>query len=257
MNSHTENARRELQDPRIAPERLAQLAESQPELGALVAAHPRTPVAVITALLGSQDPLVRQAAARRRADDVAAITAQPTPRAQQARGATRIPPAPRLFTRPRVGPESAALTDTSPPEYSETVALERGMLPPAPRGEHGRHETPREDGPRSAIVIEGSEPLPLSETDYVLGRRPEPTGPAAAATKLAVHDATRTVSKTHARLHYAEGSWWLTDLGSTNGVLLDGAEGPDLALDPGVPAAVTGAFWLGDLRLRIEERPRG
>jgi predicted component of type VI protein secretion system len=53
-----------------------------------------------------------------------------------------------------------------------------------------------------------------------------------------VQDPDSSVSKTHLRLDYAQGSVWVTDLGSTNGTDLMTDEGATTRLPANVPTAV-------------------
>ncbi|QEO13995.1 FHA domain-containing protein [Agromyces intestinalis] len=94
---------------------------------------------------------------------------------------------------------------------------------------------------------DGSE-LALSGDRVLLGRNP---GEAAAGEqRLAVPDSTRTLSKTHARLELVSGQWVITDLGSTNGVLIEVA-GDEQLIDAGVATPVPDRFVLGKLGMRI------
>jgi hypothetical protein len=68
------------------------------------------------------------------------------------------------------------------------------------------------------------------------GRRP--AGPDAGDQAFAVQDPDGSVSKTHLRLDYAQGSVWVTDLGSTNGTDLMTDEGAITRLPANVPTAV-------------------
>ncbi|MFT4211215.1 MAG: DUF5684 domain-containing protein [Microbacterium sp.] len=89
----------------------------------------------------------------------------------------------------------------------------------------------------------------LTADAAVLGRRPGPVHTAPGAQLIAVVEGTRTVSKTHALLRRQGDGWVISDLGSTNGVLIDGVE-----LAPGESAEVAGEFLLGDARLRLDRR---
>ncbi|MFN3867373.1 MAG: DUF5684 domain-containing protein [Demequina sp.] len=99
------------------------------------------------------------------------------------------------------------------------------------------------------LAVDGASPLKLTSERVVLGRRPPATEPG--TQPLAVPDPTRTVSKSHARLDLVEGSWVITDLHSTNGVLLVDAEGREELAQPGQAVAVTPRFVLGKLGMTI------
>lgn len=83
----------------------------------------------------------------------------------------------------------------------------------------------------------------------VVGRRPAALVPGVQA--LAVADATRTLSRTHARLDLVEGIWRVTDLGSTNGVLVTDADGGQKKAEPGDPTPVCGYVAFGSVEARL------
>lgn len=89
-------------------------------------------------------------------------------------------------------------------------------------------------------------PLALSADVVILGRRPaaDPTFPRAQL--LAVQDGARTVSKTHARIELRGERWVITDLASTNGVLLRTLMGEELEVEPGTELRAGERFYLGD-----------
>ncbi|WP_210766856.1 FHA domain-containing protein, partial [Cellulomonas citrea] len=89
----------------------------------------------------------------------------------------------------------------------------------------------------------------------VLGRRPVVTD--LGVQLLAVPDPTRTLSKTHARLDLVDDQWHVTDLGSTNGVLLVGADGTERPVDAGVPTPVAGRFVLGSVGMWLTSAADG
>ena len=252
---------RELANPALPEPRLRELARLSPELAVRAAEHPAAGIGLINELLASAEPLVRQAAARRRAHDVAALTAtNPGAQAPAPRGAARLPKGPRLVTRPRLSPEAHLQTERPADaargrggDPSETIAIDRSELSQLLPGAVSDTAPVAARTPERGwvLLIEGSERLALTAAVVVVGRRPEAPAEAPEAVPLRVVDVTRTVSKTHALLSHVDGEWWAVDLFSTNGVLLD-AGGPDEhELPPGVPARVPGPFWLGDLRAEI------
>lgn len=60
-----------------------------------------------------------------------------------------------------------------------------------------------------------------------------------------------TLSKTHARLERDGAGWWLTDLGSTNGVRAVDRDDTARVLAPGVAAPVQGRVLLGDVGMLL------
>ncbi|WP_136520742.1 DUF5684 domain-containing protein [Cellulomonas telluris] len=97
--------------------------------------------------------------------------------------------------------------------------------------------------------------VPLERTLVVLGRRPPETDDSTQVVALA--DPTRTLSKTHARIELRDGGWWVTDLGSTNGVVLTDAGGAERLLVPGEAAPLAGRLRLGDVGMSVERREEG
>lgn len=263
----SQDAFREIADPKLDEARLRELARVSTELAVLAAQHPAASTTLIHELLASPTPEVRQAAARRRANDVAALTAPGSvPAAPAPRGAARLPRGPRLVTRPRLSPEAHLVTELpeaavrEPVEgTSETIALDRSelsQLVPAEDMDTARIQA-RAPERGWVLLIEGSERLPLLGGTIVLGRRPEAPEGLPGATLLRIVDVTRTVSKTHALLSHVDGQWWMTDLDSTNGILVKAGAPDEVELTPGVATRMDGPFWLGDLRAEIlsEELP--
>ncbi|MGO4105020.1 DUF5684 domain-containing protein [Leifsonia sp. YAF41] len=91
----------------------------------------------------------------------------------------------------------------------------------------------------------------LTHPVVLLGRNPSRGRTHPDAQLVVVVDAGKTVSKTHARLELVDGTWTITDLHSTNGVILLGDSGHEIELDAGASGAVTDEFLLGELPARI------
>ncbi|KAA9133909.1 DUF5684 domain-containing protein [Microbacterium caowuchunii] len=104
--------------------------------------------------------------------------------------------------------------------------------------------------PKWALALPDGTTFDLSGDTAVLGRRPMPVHAAPGAQLVLVVDDTRTVSKTHALLRREAESWMVSDLGSTNGVVVveDGAE---VEVAPGAAHEVQETFLLGDAVLRL------
>ncbi|MDJ1114387.1 DUF5684 domain-containing protein [Microbacterium dauci] len=102
------------------------------------------------------------------------------------------------------------------------------------------------------LVPPSGAPIPLEADVVILGRHPaaEPRHPRAQL--VTIIDPTRTVSKTHARLERRGDAWHITDLDSTNGVLLPSLLGTDIELEPGTEVEVADRFLLGDAALRLQ-----
>src|SRR5690606_277268 len=96
----------------------------------------------------------------------------------------------------------------------------------------------RRNRPAWQIIPASGAPIALTSDVAILGRQPTPDPTRPRAQLIALDDRTRTVSKTHARLALKADGWHLTDLHSTNGVLLPTVLGTEIEIEPGstVPA---------------------
>lgn len=99
------------------------------------------------------------------------------------------------------------------------------------------------------LHVEGTPPMPLVAERVLLGRRPSPTAPGTQV--LAIPDTTRTLSKSHARLDLVDGAWTITDLDSTNGILLVDDAGEESEITAGEAVPVPGRFILGEVSMHI------
>ncbi|TFB91301.1 FHA domain-containing protein, partial [Cryobacterium algoricola] len=84
-----------------------------------------------------------------------------------------------------------------------------------------------------------------------LGRNPSGSGEYPDAQLVAVIDTGKTVSKSHARIELSNGVWSITDLHSTNGIVLIDDGGDERELVAGASALLTERFLLGELPARI------
>jgi hypothetical protein len=100
------------------------------------------------------------------------------------------------------------------------------------------------------LTVDGAGRLPLKASHVLLGRRP--TSAEKDTQALPIPDSTRTLSKLHARLDLVDGAWTITDLDSTNGVLLVSADGTETLVEPGVAAPLGTKFLLGKVAMEIE-----
>jgi hypothetical protein len=110
---------------------------------------------------------------------------------------------------------------------------------------------------RWELVLPDGSAAQLSADVVVLGRHPVPDPARPDAQLIAIVDATRTVSKTHARLERRGDTWYITDLGSTNGILLPSLLGADIEVGPGSEAEVSDRFLLGDAAIRLQRVDAG
>ena len=96
----------------------------------------------------------------------------------------------------------------------------------------------------------------LTASAVVLGRNP--ASAEAGVEAIAVPDTTRTLSKTHARLDLVDGEWTVTDLNSTNGVIVVGPDDAENLIAVGEATPLTARFVLGKVGMRVsfEDEPR-
>lgn len=92
---------------------------------------------------------------------------------------------------------------------------------------------------------------------HILGRTPSNVAGKESDLLLGIEDSTGTVSRTHARLDFVDDRWMVTDLNSTNGVLVFNSEAGEHELAAGESYPVTGRFLLGDRELEIVEEVHG
>ncbi|WP_104087523.1 FHA domain-containing protein [Cryobacterium sp. N19] len=129
-------------------------------------------------------------------------------------------------------PVAAEVDDEAGDDLDETMIAARRMKPWTLETEHG-------------LKVSLTKPVVL------LGRNPARGGAHTDAQLVPLHDPGKTVSKTHARLDFVEGAWGISDLHSTNGVVLIDGGGLENELDAGASAPLTDRFLLGELAARI------
>lgn len=182
---------------------------------------------------------------------------------------TRVPPRPAA----PVSDEQSATSDADAfPEMSgEVSAVVGSPAAGSPRSarasvaaqQRDREPTADEDDDAEMTVIarrrrpawqlmpaQGS-PIPLTADVVILGRRPASDAGFPRAQLVPLDDHTRTVSKTHARLEHRGDGWWITDLHSTNGVLLPTYLGSEVEAEPGTAVPAGDRFLLGDAEFRL------
>lgn len=106
----------------------------------------------------------------------------------------------------------------------------------------------RSSATNCALVLPDGSEYPLS-TDTIVGRRPEESPH---VQTLALPDATKTLSRTHARIWYDGTHWCLEDLGSVNGVAVFTEDNTERVLDTGVATPLMSTrFKLGTLEVML------
>ncbi|MBR6459458.1 MAG: FHA domain-containing protein [Actinomycetaceae bacterium] len=111
----------------------------------------------------------------------------------------------------------------------------------------------RSSRPTTRLVTAGGQSFELTNDVVILGRRPR--GFLAGSVQLInVKDTERTISKTHARLSWHDDAWYISDLGSTNGVSV-GFGKSKIELSGSEEVKVEGPFALGlhDMNLEIAQ----
>ncbi|MFT4052153.1 MAG: DUF5684 domain-containing protein [Microbacterium sp.] len=177
----------------------------------------------------------------------AAVTRVPVVR--PAAPAVDSPPLRRRSARgdtPAEGPGAfdeapGALVDGSgaPPGESDDDAFERTVI------------ARRTTRPLWELVPASGAPVALTASVVILGRQPVADPAFPAAQLVEVPDGARTVSKTHARLEQRGQSWIVTDLGSTNGVLVRTLMGAEVEVESSGQIAAGESLFLGDEELRL------
>ena len=105
---------------------------------------------------------------------------------------------------------------------------------------------------RWQLVPASGSPIALSADVAILGRRPAADPAFPGAQLVAVADDARTVSKTHARIERRGEHWLVTDLDSTNGVLIATLMGEEVEIEPGTELAAGERFFLGDEEFQLQ-----
>lgn len=107
--------------------------------------------------------------------------------------------------------------------------------------------------PKTRLITAGGQSFELTCDVVILGRKPRGfVGDSVQI--LTVKDTERTISKTHARLSWHDDAWYVSDLGSTNGVSV-GIGNSKIELTGSEEVQVNGSFALGlhDMRLEIAQ----
>lgn len=156
-----------------------------------------------------------------------------------------LPPAP--FTPALVAPVAPpAATVSTAPEVD--VAAMTIAVRHKPEDMDNTVMVSRSSATNCVLVLPDGSEYPLS-TDTIVGRRPEASQH---VQTLALPDATKTLSRTHARIWFDGTSWCVEDLGAVNGVsvLLD--DDTEVLLEPGVATPLMSPrFKLGTLDVSL------
>lgn len=258
----------EINDPSTSAQRLVEIAGSFPEFGPIVAEHPNASLDVLSYLLKHGDDSTRKAAARRRARDVAKITArQLAPEVEAQPAQPEKPAQPEATAREEVtlnndqAREESIQAEVPSVESDQNATMPVQSLrevPPAafraaPVLEDEVDATQISQRSRVQtwrIRVDGEGEVTFSATEILIGRKPAARREHPSAELVTVPDPTKTVSKTHARMVLRGDQWMIIDLESTNGVFVETSRGEHQVV-AGSEIAVNEGFSLGDLRLTI------
>lgn len=137
----------------------------------------------------------------------------------------RLTSAPQIDLLPRPDLPSGTMSVNA-----EATGLPRQETRPFERDSHHQRPHPEPDG-STYLIVEGQRHIPLTRTVYTLGRRLD--------CDIVLGD--RRVSRRHAQLRWRLGRFVLFDLGSTQGVLVNGHRITEAVLEPGDVFSLGGA----------------
>lgn len=173
--------------------------------------------------------------------------ASPTPVAVPLQPGAPVP------TNPWSPPPLAPATPAAAPIIAAPVAPPFDAAPAAETGVEEHTVLAAHRRPSATLRLPTGETVALTAAVIVLGRNPAPPTDEPGAQTVAIDDATRTVSKTHALLRRTDDGWNITDLSSTNGVLVGDSESE---IPVGTPTPLAGRFLLGDAELTLDAGAR-
>lgn len=170
---------------------------------------------------------------------------EPDVPAQSASSGVWAPPG---ATAPPVA--ASAAVDAEPADVTAVPEPVEGDLPADGDGDDHTVITQRR---RDVWVLEvdGGDSYPLPDGEVTIGRA---TATNADGKHVGVDDATRTMSKRHAKLRLDDGDWRVSDLGSTNGTFVRAEDHTEVEVAPGTEVVIAGVLLLGDLEARIVNR---
>ena len=174
------------------------------------------------------------------------------------------PPAPQVWAPPvapslttPIGPLDATMHTGSSPLEATPVPAAAHVNAPVPAADADdlddldKTVISSRRAPVWLLLPEAGTPIRLTASSALLGRNPRAVAAAPDAQLVSVPDISKTMSKTHALLVLVDGAWTITDLDSTNGVLLVGADGVETEVVPGTATPLTETFLLGELTLTL------
>ena len=239
-------------DPSLDPAALHALAQTREDLWVQIVQHPNAYPGLLAWFKTQNRPDVQAALAAREAGGKPAPVRREAP--QQRPQPT---PAESSFARPAGAgkPASSASPFTPRSQRVAQPARQPAVRQPAqaaPAGQDMDDRTvlasrrKRELGTLSF----GAEPVALVKERVVIGRKLKDQAETDDLQLVTVTDPSKTVSGTHAELLYRDGTWYVKDLQSTNGIYRvtpDGQETEVVGEEP-----LEGNFYLGDVLFTLE-----
>ncbi len=176
--------------------------------------------------------------------------------------APAAPPTPRTETVPTIVVERVPLAAPAPPP--SPVEREPDPLGPEEDPVEREPDPVESDEDRTILlarpgrapwilVLDTGERIDMPAESVVLGRKLASVEHGVPG--VAIPDATKTMSKVHARIDRAGDHWTLTDLGSTNGSSVIEAGGRERLLSSGGSEPIRGRFLLGEAGMILVRNP--
>ena len=103
------------------------------------------------------------------------------------------------------------------------------------------------------LVLDTGERIGVPADSVVVGRRTQPVEDGRPGVRIP--DATKTVSKVHARLDRLGEHWTISDLGSTNGCTIIGVDGRERRAARDEAEEIRGRFLLGEVGMILVRNP--
>ena len=144
----------------------------------------------------------------------------------------------------------AGAPEVGSPRSARTSVSAKHPHPEIPDEAFDETVVTRRRRPAWSLVPPAGSAVPIGAEIVIVGRKPAADAAFPGAQLVSVDDGT--VSKTHARLELRDDRWYITDLGSTNGVLFATLMGTEVEAPPGVEVEAGDRFFLGDAEVRLQ-----
>jgi hypothetical protein len=149
-------------------------------------------------------------------------------------------------------PQAAIVAD--PVEFEPAPSSAPAVVPNPESTDETRVSVRRRTGAHWRLVLPDARQVEVAKA-LIVGRDPSANQKWPGATLLTIDDDAHSVSKTHAVFEVDGEGLWVTDLDSTNGVVITQPDGTEIDLDPNVRGLIQpGAdVELGDLVVQVEK----